>query len=186
MRKIIFASTNEGKFKEILSILRNFDIDIDFVRFKSTEIQSEILEDIALEKSKVAYEKIGQPLIVEDTGLFINSLNGFPGPYSSYVFQTIGNIGILDLLSNKTNRFALFRTVIAYNDGNAKMTFTGETKGEISEHITEGGWGYDPIFTPEGSSFTYGQQGITNKIIVSHRTRALNYFAEWYCKNYSK
>jgi XTP/dITP diphosphohydrolase len=186
LRKIIFASTNEGKYKEILSILRDSGIGIDFVRFKSTEIQSEILEDVALEKSKVAYEKIGQPLIVEDTGLFINSLNGFPGPYSSYVFQTIGNMGILDLLSNKKNRSALFRTVIAYNDGNVKMTFTGETKGVISDRITEGGWGYDPIFTPEGSSFTYGQQGITNKISVSHRTRALNRFAEWYCKNYPK
>src|SRR6185295_9292060 len=129
LRRIIFASTNEGKFKEILPLLRNFDIEIEFVRFKSTEIQSENLEDVALEKSKVAYVKIGQPLIVEDTGLFINSLNGFPGPYSSYVFQTIGNIGILDLLSNKTDRFALFRTVIAYNDGNTNMTFTGETKG---------------------------------------------------------
>ncbi|HYY86737.1 MAG TPA: RdgB/HAM1 family non-canonical purine NTP pyrophosphatase [Nitrososphaeraceae archaeon] len=186
MGKIIFASTNEGKFKEILPLLRNFDIDIEFMRFKSKEIQSEILEEVALEKSNVAYEKIGQPLIVEDTGLFINSLNGFPGPYSSYVFQTIGNTGILDLLSNKSNRFALFRTVIAYNDGNSKMTFTGETKGAISDHITEGGWGYDPIFTPEGSSYTYGQQGITNKISVSHRTNALNYFAEWYCKNYPK
>lgn len=185
MRRIIFASTNESKFKEILSLLRKFDIEIEFVRFKSTEIQSENLEDVALEKSKVAYEKICQPLIVEDTGLFINSLNGFPGPYSSYVFQTIGNIGILDLLSNKTDRFALFRTVIAYNDGNTKMTFTGETKGAISEHITEGGWGYDPIFTPEGSSYTYGQQGITNKITISHRTHALNNFAEWYCKNYT-
>jgi XTP/dITP diphosphohydrolase len=186
LRKIIFASTNEGKFKEILPLLRNFDIEIEFVRFKSTEIQSEFLEEVALEKSKVAYEKIGQPLIVEDTGLFINSLNGFPGPYSSYVFQTIGNTGILDLLSNKTNRFALFRTVIAYNDGNVKMTFTGETKGAISGSITEGGWGYDPIFTPEGSSYTYGQQGITNKMSISHRTHALNQFAEWYCKNYSK
>ena len=186
MGKIIFASTNEGKFKEILPLLRNFDIDIEFMRFKSKEIQSEILEEVALEKSNVAYEKIGKPLIVEDTGLFINSLNGFPGPYSSYVFQTIGNTGILDLLSNKSNRFALFRPVIAYNDGNSKMTFTGETKGAISDHITEGGWGYDPIFTPEGSSYTYGQQGITNKISVSHRTNALNYFAEWYCKNYPK
>ena len=186
MGKIIFASTNEGKFKEILPLLRNFDIDIEFMRFKSKEIQSEILEEVALEKSNVAYEKIGKPLIVEDTGLFINSLNGFPGPYSSYVFQTIGNTGILDLLSNKSNRFALFRTVIAYNDGNSKMTFTGETKGAISDHITEGGWGYDPIFTPEGSSYTSGQQGITNKISVSHRTNALNYFEEWYCKNYPK
>lgn len=186
LRKILFASSNEGKFREIFLHLKNFDIEIEFLRFKSTEIQSEILEDVALEKSRRAYEKIGQPLIVEDTGLFINSLNGFPGPYSSYVFQTIGNNGILDLLSKKTNRFALFRTVIAYNDGTDNVTFTGETKGSISDHITEGGWGYDPIFTPKGSSLTYGQQGITNKINISHRTHALNHFAEWYRKNYSK
>jgi XTP/dITP diphosphohydrolase len=186
LRKIVFASTNESKFKEIFLHLRNFDIEIEFMRFRSTEIQSEILEDVALEKSKAAYEKIGQPLIVEDTGLFINSLNGFPGPYSSYVFRTIGNSGILDLLSNKSNRSAFFRSVIAYNDGNTKRTFTGITKGEINDHITEGGWGYDPIFTPEGSSITYGQQGIKNKISISHRTHALNHFAEWYCGNYSK
>jgi XTP/dITP diphosphohydrolase len=186
LRKILFASSNEGKFREIFLHLKNFDIEIEFLRFKSTEIQSEILEDVALEKSRIAYEKTGQPLIVEDTGLFINTLNGFPGPYSSYVFQTIGNNGILDLLSKKSNRFAIFRTVIAYNDGTDNLTFTGETKGSISDRITEGGWGYDPIFTPEGSSLTYGQQGITNKINISHRTHALNHFAEWYCKNYSK
>ena len=182
MKKIIFVSTNEGKFKEILLYLRNFDIELEFIKFKSIEIQSEILEDIALEKSKVAYEKINRPLIVEDTGIFINSLNGFPGPYSSYVYQTIGNSGILDLLSKKSNRSALFRTVIAYNDGSVNMIFTGETSGAISYHVTEGGWGYDPIFIPEGSSLTYGQQGIANKISISHRTHALSHFAEWYCK----
>jgi len=186
LRKIIFASTNENKFKEILLYLRNFDLEIEFLRFKTNEIQSENLEDIALEKSKVAFERIGQPLIVEDTGLFIDSLNGFPGPYSSYVFQTIGNKGILDLLSNKSNRLACFRSVIAYNDGKNNLTFSGEARGNISDHISEVGWGYDPIFIPEGSSITYGQQGITDKISKSHRTYALNYFAEWYCRYSSK
>ena len=186
MRKIIFASTNENKFKEILLHLRNFDLEIEFLRFKTNEIQSEILEDIALEKSKVAFEIIGQPLIVEDTGLFIDSLNGFPGPYSSYVLQTIGNNGILELLSNKSNRLAYFRSVIAYNDGKNNFTFSGEARGNISDHISEVGWGYDPIFIPEGSSITYGQHGIKNKISKSHRTHALNHFAKWYCRYYSK
>jgi len=186
LRKIIFASTNENKFKEILLHLRNFDLEIEFLRFKTNEIQSEILEDIALEKSKVAFEIIGQPLIVEDTGLFIDSLNGFPGPYSSYVLQTIGNNGILELLSNKSNRLAYFRSVIAYNDGKYNLTFSGEARGNISDHISEVGWGYDPIFIPEGSSITYGQHGIKNKISKSHRTHALNHFAEWYCRYYSK
>ncbi len=185
LRRIIFASTNESKYNEILLHLRNFDIDIEYVRFKTVEIQSNNLEEIALKKSKEAYEKIGIPLIVEDTGLFIDSLKGFPGPYSSYILETIGNQGILDLLSNKANRFALFRSVVAYKDGNNNLTFSGETRGIISDHISKGGWGYDPIFIPEGSSITYAQQGITNKIGVSHRTHALNHFAEWYRGNYS-
>lgn len=185
MRRIIFASTNESKYNEILLHLRNFNIEIEYVRFKTVEIQSNSLEEIASKKSKEAYEKIGIPLIVEDTGLFIDSLKGFPGPYSSYVLQTIGNQGILDLLSNKANRFALFRSVVGYKDGNNNLTFSGETRGIISNHISKGGWGYDPIFIPEGSSITYAQQGITNKIRISHRTQALNHFAEWYRGNYT-
>ena len=185
MRRIIFASTNESKYNEILLHLRNFNIEIEYVRFKTVEIQSNSLEEIALKKSKEAYEKIGIPLIVEDTGLFIDSLKGFPGPYSSYILETIGNQGILDLLLKKTKRSALFRSIVAYKDSNKHMTFSGDTKGTISEHITEGGWGYDPIFIPEGSSITYAQLGITNKIGVSHRTHALNHFAEWYRGNYS-
>jgi XTP/dITP diphosphohydrolase len=186
LRKVILASTNESKFNEIFLYLKTFDIEIELVRLETVEIQANRLEDIALQKSKEAYEKIGRPLIVEDTGLFIDSLKGFPGPYSSYVLQTIGNQGILDLLLNRTNRFALFRSIIAYKDSHNNMTFSGDTKGTISDHITEGGWGYDPIFIPESSSATYAQLGITNKMGVSHRSHALNKFAEWYCGNYSR
>ena len=77
------CKTNESKFNEILLHLKTFNIEIEFVRFESIEIQSNRLEEIALQKSKEAYGKIGEPLIVEDTGLFIDSLKGFPGPYSS-------------------------------------------------------------------------------------------------------
>jgi XTP/dITP diphosphohydrolase len=186
LRRIIFASTNEGKFKEIYLHMKSFHIEIEFARFETTEIQSDSLEEIALEKSKKAYEKIRRPLIVEDTGLFVDSLKGFPGPYSSYVLETIGNQGILDLLLNRTNRFALFRSIVAYKDNNKNITFSGETKGIISHDITEGGWGYDPIFIPEVSSASYAKLGITNKMAISHRTRALNNFAEWYCARYAR
>ncbi|MGI0031751.1 MAG: RdgB/HAM1 family non-canonical purine NTP pyrophosphatase, partial [Nitrososphaeraceae archaeon] len=183
--KIVFASTNESKFNEIFLYLKSFNIEIEFVRFGTLEIQSNKLEEIALQKSKEAFEKIGRSLIVEDTGLFIDSLNGFPGPYSSYVLKTIGNQGILDLLLNSADRSALFRSVVVYKDNNNNMIFTGDTRGTISDHITEGGWGYDPIFIPEGSSISYGQLGIANKMGISHRTHALNNFAKWYCGNYS-
>ena len=185
LARIIFASTNEGKFKEIYLHLKSFKIDVEFVKFETVEIQSNNLEEIALVKSKEAYKKIEKPLIVEDTGLFIDSLKGFPGPYSSYALRTIGNQGILDLLFKRTNRSALFRSIIAYYDSNNNITFCGDAKGTICPHITQGGWGYDPIFIPEGSSATYAELGVTKKIGISHRTHALNNFAEWYCKNHS-
>ena len=184
--RIIFASTNEGKFNEIYLHLKSFKIDVEYVKFETVEIQSNNLEEIALDKSKEAYKKIGRPLIVEDTGLFIDSLKGFPGPYSSYALGTIGNQGILDLLLNRTNRSALFRSIVAYYDSNNNIAFCGDAKGTISSHITQGGWGYDPIFIPEGSAATYAELGITNKIGISHRTHALNNFAKWYCENHSR
>ena len=164
--------------------MRTYNIEIEFVKFESIEIQSNSLDEIAKQKARDAYRKIVRPLIVEDTGLFIDSLRGFPGPYSSYVLGTIGNQGILDLLSNRTSRVALFRSIVAYMDENCNRVFSGDTRGTIGDRITKGGWGYDPIFIPEDSSVTYGQMGITNKIAISHRTKALNNFAKWYCENY--
>ncbi|MDW0292426.1 MAG: non-canonical purine NTP pyrophosphatase, partial [Nitrososphaeraceae archaeon] len=114
MRRIIFASTNKSKFNEIFTHMRTYNIEIEFVKFESIEIQSNSLDEIAQQKARDAYRKIGRPLIVEDTGLFIDSLHGFPGPYSSYVLGTIGNQGILDLLLNRTSRVALFRSIVAY------------------------------------------------------------------------
>lgn len=164
--------------------MRTYNIEVEFVKFESIEIQSNSLDEIAQQKARDAYRKIGRPLIVEDTGLFIDSLHGFPGPYSSYVLGTIGNQGILDLLLNITSRVALFRSIVAYMDANCNKVFSGDTRGTIGDRITKGGWGYDPIFIPENSSVTYGQMGTTNKIAISHRTKALNNFANWYCENF--
>lgn len=164
--------------------MRTYNIEIEFVKFESIEIQSKNLDEIAQQKARDAYRKISRPLIVEDTGLFIDSLHGFPGPYSSYVLETIGNQGILDLLLNRTSRVALFRSIVAYMDDNCNMVFSGDMRGTIGDRITKGGWGYDPIFVPDDSSVTYGQMGITNKIAISHRTKALDNFAKWYCENY--
>ncbi|HSA73954.1 MAG TPA: RdgB/HAM1 family non-canonical purine NTP pyrophosphatase [Nitrososphaeraceae archaeon] len=184
MRRIVFASTNKNKFNEILTHMMTYNIEIEFVKFESIEIQSNRLDEIAKQKARDAYRKIGRPLIVEDTGLFIDSLRGFPGPYSSYVLGTLGNQGILDLLLNRTSRVALFKSIVAYVDDNCNMVFSGDTRGTIGDRITKGGWGYDPIFIPEDSSVSYGQMRITDKIAVSHRTKALNNFAKWYCENY--
>src|ERR671925_202230 len=99
MGTITFASTNQDKYLEVQLILSTQNISVDFAQTRLVEVQSDSLKEIAIEKAKTAFAKLGRPVIVEDDGLFIDSLGGFPGQYSSFVFNTIGNNGILRLLS---------------------------------------------------------------------------------------
>jgi XTP/dITP diphosphohydrolase len=177
-----FVTTNQNKYLESQLILQQYDIGIKFYNVVLTEIQADSIEVIAIEKAKSAFAKISKPVIVEDDGLFVYELNSFPGQYSSYVYKTIGNNGILKLLVNSKRRRAVFRSFFTFYDGNkVPKSFKGEIHGRISHNLTEGGWGYDPIFIPKGSDLTFGQLQIRNrKIDFSHRTKALNKFAKWY------
>jgi XTP/dITP diphosphohydrolase len=116
-------------------------------------------------------------VIVEDAGLFITSLNGFPGPYSSFVFDTIGNKGILKLVS--AQRGAVFRSIIAYCTGYDDVhLFSADVNGKISKKEQGKRWGFDPIFIPSGKHETYSQ--LEDKNQISHRYLALKKFANWY------
>jgi len=174
---ILFASSNEHKYEEAEKILAEFGIELEFFKTDLVEIQDESLSKIALQKALNAYEKCKKPVIVEDDGLFINSLSGFPGPYSSYVFKTIGNNGILKLI--ESNRTAQFRAVIAFCDSSNEPTlFESSVTGTISKNIQDGGWGYDPIFIPEKQNKTYAELADKNKL--SHRYESLKKFATWF------
>ncbi len=111
---LFFASSNIHKFQEAKKILDDFGINLGFYKCELEEIQSSSLQEIAKNKALQAFQKCKKPIIVEDDGLFIDSLNGFPGPYSSYVFKTIGNKGILKLV--KQNRKAKFVSLISFYD----------------------------------------------------------------------
>ncbi|HXG06043.1 MAG TPA: XTP/dITP diphosphatase [Nitrososphaera sp.] len=176
---VTFASTNQNKFKEVQSILKACSISVDFAQVNPVEIQSDSLEEIAREKAKSAFSHVGRPVIVEDDGLFIDVLKGFPGQYSSYVFKTIGNRGIMKLLDGEPDRRASFRSLIAFYDGSDLSISEGRVDGRISEKIAEGGWGYDPIFIPAGSDLTFAELK-EKKNDYSHRRAALEKFALWY------
>jgi XTP/dITP diphosphohydrolase len=154
-------------------------IAVNFSHIPLVEIQSDSLEEIAREKAKVAFAKVGRQVIVEDDGLFIDSLSGFPGQYSSFVFKTIGNDGILKLLAGSTKRSAYFLSMIAFYDGRILSISEGRVNGRITDRITEGGWGYDPIFVPDGTDLTFAELD-KSKNEYSHRKRALEKFAQWY------
>lgn len=174
--KLFFVSSNYHKFQEIQKILNEFNIQISFHQAELPELQSDSLEEIALFSAKHAYSQLKQSLFVEDTGLFIHTLRGFPGPYASYIFKTIGNQGVLQLLGENSNRNAIFKTVIALIlSENESCTFIGETQGTIAHSETGNyGWGYDPIFIPlEGDGRTYAEMGVDKKNQISHRRRSL-------------
>jgi XTP/dITP diphosphohydrolase len=165
---------------ETILILSTQNVSVEFAKISLVEIQSDSLEEIAREKAKTAFAEVGRQVIVEDDGLFIDSLGGFPGPYSSFVFRTIGNDGILKLLTGSANRSAYFRSLIAFYNGITLSISEGRVDGRISERVTEGGgWGYDPIFVPDGTYLTFAELK-KSKNEYSHRRRALENFAKWY------
>jgi XTP/dITP diphosphohydrolase len=181
MKSIIFVSSNERKFKEVKSLLFGFNTKAQFVKKNLVELQADSIEIIALNKSQYAFLEISKPLIVEDDGLFIDELLGFPGQYSAFVFNTIGNSGIIKLMGNSSYRRACFKSVVAFSDGKNSATFSGETVGTIARKATKGGWGYDPIFIPENSHMTYGMlETRGEKGIYSHRATAIRKFAQWF------
>jgi XTP/dITP diphosphohydrolase len=187
-RVIFFATNNINKFNEARRVLAEYKISVGMLRVKSLEIQNESLEEIAAASVIDAFEKCHLPIIVEDAGLFVDALNGFPGPYAAYVYRTIGNQGLLKLMENVKTRKARFESVIAYlsKDLKSPKCFSGQVEGELITEQRRGdgnsGFGFDPIFKPIGARKTFAEMSISEKNGFSHRAEAFQAFAEWYKK----
>uniref|UniRef100_A0A7C3WSB8 dITP/XTP pyrophosphatase n=1 Tax=Thermofilum pendens TaxID=2269 RepID=A0A7C3WSB8_THEPE len=178
--KIYLATGNRAKAAEMISVLAGFGITAEVVPLKKLEIQSESLEEIA----RVAAEHLppmDAPVVVEDAGLFVDALNGFPGPYSHYVYKTLGCRGLLKLLEGVKERRACFRSVVAVKTPSGRVeVFTGETWGVIThEEKGDKGFGFDPIFQPEGSERTFAEMNLEEKNMWSHRGKAVRKLALW-------
>ncbi len=178
--KLFLITKNKNKYQEASLILKPYRISLEQKPLSKEEIQAESLEKIALHAARKAYVLLRRPLIVDDSGLFVEALRGFPGPYSSYVYKTIGYEGILDLLDDVENRRACFKTALALISPPLEKLFVGETCGVITRKpMGSGGFGFDPIFMPEGYSKTYAQMTTTEKNAVSHRGKAFRLMASW-------
>ena len=187
-RVVFLATGNIHKFHEARSILTKLDIAVGMLRMKDTEIQSDRLKEIAMTSAQEVYKRASLPVIVEDAGLFIDALKGFPGHYAAYAYKTVGNKGLLKLLQGVENRKAVFKAAIAYCESETKtpLVFEGEAEGEITvaERVGNGksGFGFDPIFQPSGSAKTFAEMTLEEKNRFSHRAKAVRKFAEWYKK----
>lgn len=208
---VYFVTTNPGKVTEA----REYLDWVEQLEFDYLEPQADDLATVAAHGARAAYRHTGEPVIVDDSGLTIDVLGGFPGPYSSYVEDTLGIERVWDLVAGEDDRSAAFRGVIAYCDGEpfeatpepvddqrrgddlgaderASATtddqvageavpvklFEGVVPGRIVPPRGEGGFGFDPIFEYDGS--TFAEMDVEEKNAISHRGRALAKFAEWY------
>ncbi len=179
--KVIFITSNEGKFREAKSIGEKYGIEVEWLKEEYLEPQGNDLKEIAKKSAELLAERIKKPFFIEDSGLFIPALKGFPGPYSSYVFKTIGNEGILKLMEGIEDRKAYFLAVVAFFDGEKVLTFEGRVDGTIATEMRgDKGFGFDPIFEYDGR--TFAEMG-DEKNEVSHRRKALEKLFKYLSEN---
>jgi len=174
------VTSNDGKFREISQQMKEHGFELEHVKTSYPEIQADTLDETIVPGLRWLLERYDRPLMIDDSGLFIDALKGFPGVYSSYVFKTIGCDGILRLMKDVKDRGARFECCIGFlRPGGEPFVAKGVAKGTIAESKAgTGGFGYDPIFIPEGYSKTYAQFEIPEKNKISHRGRAIETFVK--------
>jgi XTP/dITP diphosphohydrolase len=183
-RTLWFVTQNAHKYREARRTLDPFGIKIRMLASPKTEIQSTNLGEVAKFAAEEAAEKHNRRVLVEDSGLFVRVLNGFPGPFSSYAHDTIGVEGLLRLMSRQTRREAYFQASLALaSPRNSSQEFSGKVHGTIShKSIGTDGFGFDPIFIPRGTRKTFAQGGVQFKDKYSHRAVAFRKLALGYIR----
>lgn len=185
MEKIILSTHNNGKIEEIKFYLKELDIEIlpvsNIINIGNIEETSNTLEGNATIKAEYIRDKVNGYILSDDTGLFVEALNGKPGVYSArYAGENAtdkdNRIKLLKALKNSNNRRAYFRTVLVLIDkNNKKYILDGICKGTISkEEKGINGFGYDSLFIPDGFSKTFAELDLEIKNKISHRSKALN------------
>lgn len=172
---IYFVTSNKGKQTEARAIFGDLvQKDIGY-----TEIQADTLDEVAAYGIKEVAARLDSPVMIEDAGLFVEALGGFPGVYSAYVQRTIGNAGILRLMEAVENRNAHFKSVVAYIEpGMQPAFFTGEVHGQIGfEERGRKGFGYDPIFYV--GEVSLGEMEMEEKNRISHRAASMKALKDW-------
>ena len=158
MKKITYVTGNWAKILSAKQILEPLGIEVDNVKMDTTEIQADTVEEVAMYSAKEASEKLKCTVLKNDTGLYVEALGGFPGPYTHYVDEKLGEDGLLKLLDGIENRKACFIEAFAYCEyGKKPIVFKSITNGKISlEKSGKYGWSWDFIFIPDGKDKTLG------------------------------
>ena len=171
MKKITYVTGNWSKLLSAKQILEPLGIEVCNVKMETTEIQADSVEEVAKHSAKEASEKLKCDVLKNDTGLYVEALGGFPGPYTHYVDEKLGENGILKLLENEENRNACFVEAFAYCEYGK---IAKEKKGTY-------GWSWDFIFIPDGYDKTMGNYPDEERCLIWN-TSAYQQLAD-YLKN---
>jgi XTP/dITP diphosphohydrolase len=179
--KLVFATNNKHKLKEVQTMLTNFEIVslAEINCFEDIPETADTLEGNAILKANFITEKYGLDCFADDTGLEVEALNNEPGVYSARYAGEDNNSEanmnkLLNNLKNNPNRKAQFKTAIALNIQGKQFIFEGVCKGTIlTEKRGESGFGYDPIFMPDGFNRSFAEMNMTEKSSISHRGKAI-------------
>ena len=158
MKKITYITCNWAKVDSAKSILEPLGYEVDNIKMETPEIQADDVEEVAKYSAKWAANKLNIPVLKNDSGLFVKNLKGFPGVYTHYADDTIGEDGLLKLMEGIEDREAYFKESISYcKPGEEPVVFNGITKGKIAlEKSGNYGWSWDFIFIPDGENKTLG------------------------------
>jgi XTP/dITP diphosphohydrolase len=189
MTKLVLATRNQDKVGEMSAILNALPIQIlcatDFPDAPDVDEDQPTLEGNALKKARALFEHTGQPSVSDDTGLFVEALNGRPGVFSArYAGENAtyaeNRAKMLDEMQGASNRAAEFRTVLALVTSEGEYLFEGICKGTIlTAEQGEKGFGYDAIFQPEGYDISFAEMDADAKNAISHRGKAVVSFAKF-------
>ena len=186
--KLVFATSNQNKAKEIQSLIPNLLQILSLLDIQCTEEIPETqstIEGNASQKAFYVYEKYHQNCFADDTGLEVESLNGKPGVLSARYAGESRDANenmdkVLQELSLKENRKARFKTVISLVISGKEHQFEGIVDGVIlSEKRGDSGFGYDPIFLPDGYDLSFAEMDLSTKNKISHRAKAVNKLVEY-------
>jgi len=168
---ICFVTGNENKFNEVKSIL-NLNLERENINLE--EIQEIEPERIVKHKARQAFLILRKPVLIEDTGLFIEAWNGFPGALTKWLLKAVGNEGVCKMLENEKNRNAKAKTYFCLYNGKKYNIFSGEMEGTIPmKPKGKNNFGWDPIFIPDNQNKTFAQMESEEKNKISMRKIAL-------------
>jgi non-canonical purine NTP pyrophosphatase (RdgB/HAM1 family) len=168
---LVFVSSNLGKLREAEAVLGR---SLDHSELDLPELQALDLEEVVRAKAKAAWERLGRPVLVEDTGLELTGLGGFPGPLVRWLLTSVGPEGICRIASCFEDRRVVARCLVCATDGSVEVYGEGVVEGTIAHAPRgEGGFGWDSVFVPsDGGGRSYGEMSEDEKNRISHRHKA--------------